>query len=93
MNRAPIISRRSFLKTSTTAGAIVALGGLHYPPRLAAAPDIQLPDWVDRPMRWAQLTLVEDDPGQFDPQVITYTIRGHDWDRMDPSLQMFERMP
>ncbi len=25
------------------------------------------PDWIDRPMRWAQLTLVEDDPGQFDP--------------------------
>jgi hypothetical protein len=24
------------------------------------------PSWVDRPMRWAQLTLVEDDPGQFD---------------------------
>ena len=25
------------------------------------------PGWVDRPMRWAQLTLVEDDPGRFDP--------------------------
>jgi hypothetical protein len=25
------------------------------------------PSWIDRPMRWAQLTLVEDDPGQFDP--------------------------
>lgn len=23
--------------------------------------------WFDRPMRWAQLTLVEDDPGKFDP--------------------------
>src|SRR5512138_2485027 len=23
--------------------------------------------WFDRPMRWAQLTLVENDPGQFDP--------------------------
>ena len=23
--------------------------------------------WVDKPMRWAQLTLVEDDPGKFDP--------------------------
>lgn len=23
--------------------------------------------WAERPMRWAQLTLVEDDPGQFDP--------------------------
>lgn len=27
----------------------------------AAAP------WYDRPMRWAQLTLVEDDPGKYDP--------------------------
>src|SRR5262245_7252554 len=26
------------------------------------------PSWVDKPMRWAQLTLVEDDPGKFDPQ-------------------------
>ncbi len=25
------------------------------------------PDWIDKPMRWAQLTLVEDDPGKFDP--------------------------
>ena len=24
--------------------------------------------WFDRPMRWAQLTLVENDPGRFDPQ-------------------------
>jgi hypothetical protein len=24
--------------------------------------------WFDRPMRWAQLTLVENDPGQFDPE-------------------------
>jgi hypothetical protein len=24
--------------------------------------------WVDRPMRWVQLTLVENDPGQFDPR-------------------------
>ncbi|MEZ4865210.1 MAG: beta-galactosidase trimerization domain-containing protein [Caldilineaceae bacterium] len=25
-------------------------------------------DWFDRPMRWAQLTLVENDPAQYDPQ-------------------------
>ncbi len=24
-------------------------------------------DWYDRPMRWAQLAFVEDDPGQYDP--------------------------
>jgi putative glycosyl hydrolase-like family 6 (GHL6) protein len=29
--------------------------------------DVQ-PGWFDRPMRWVQLTLVENDPGRFDPQ-------------------------
>src|SRR5206468_9424498 len=27
-----------------------------------------LTGWFDRPMRWVQLTLVENDPGRFDPQ-------------------------
>ena len=31
---------------------------------LAQSPD---QPWFDRPMRWAQLTLVENDPGRFDP--------------------------
>lgn len=34
-----------------------------------------------------------DDPSQFDPQMVTYSIHGHAWDTMDPSLQKFERMP
>ncbi|TPM99719.1 GFA family protein [Mesorhizobium sp. B2-1-3A] len=34
-----------------------------------------------------------DDPGDFKPQAVTYTIRGHGWDVVDPSLQAFERMP
>jgi len=25
------------------------------------------PDWFDRPLRWANLTLVQDDPGRYDP--------------------------
>jgi hypothetical protein len=60
-------SRRSFLKTTSAAGAAVAFGGM--PPGRAAPPPpaAAAPTWVDRPMRWAQLTLVEDDPGQFDP--------------------------
>ncbi|RJT34146.1 GFA family protein [Mesorhizobium waimense] len=33
-----------------------------------------------------------DNPGDFEPQAVTYTIRGHGWDIMDPSLQAFERM-
>jgi len=34
-----------------------------------------------------------DDPSQFKPQALTYAIRGHAWDLIDPSLQKFERMP
>ena len=34
-----------------------------------------------------------DDPGQFNPQAVTYTVRGHTWDTIDPVLQPFKRMP
>lgn len=34
-----------------------------------------------------------DDPGQFTPQALTYSIRGHAWDTIDPGLQSFEKMP
>jgi len=34
-----------------------------------------------------------DDPGRFAPQAVTYSIRGHSWDQMDPALPAFERMP
>ncbi len=34
-----------------------------------------------------------DDPSQFNPQMVTYSIRGHAWDTIDSSLQKFERMP
>lgn len=34
-----------------------------------------------------------DDPGQFEPKVITYGMRAHAWDAMDPSLAVFDRMP
>ncbi|MEJ5083833.1 GFA family protein [Ochrobactrum sp. MYb379] len=34
-----------------------------------------------------------DDPGRFNPQVVTYSVGGHRWNKMDPSLQAFERMP
>jgi len=34
-----------------------------------------------------------DEPGRFEPQVLTYGIRGLHWDRIDPLLQAFERMP
>lgn len=34
-----------------------------------------------------------DDPSTFEPQFVTYTIRGQAWDTIDPSLAKFERMP
>jgi hypothetical protein len=63
------MNRRSFLKAAGVAGATIALG--RWPlSRLNAAGGSAVtaatPSWVDKPMRWAQLTLVEDDPGKFD---------------------------
>ena len=34
-----------------------------------------------------------DDPGRYAPQATTYASRGHAWDRLDPSVPAFERMP
>ena len=74
----PPFTRREFLKTSTVAGAVVALGPLAVRQAHRGAADAAesaaaglaapgpTPSWIGRPMRWAQLTLVEDDPGKFD---------------------------
>ena len=65
------VTRRGFLRTAGAAGAAVALGQGPFSRLLAAdAPTVPAPppSWVDKPMRWAQLTLVEDDPGKFDLQ-------------------------
>ena len=62
----PELDRRTFLGASAFA---LASG-------IASAADP--PEWFDRPMRWAQLTLVEDDPGQFDVNFwIDYFRRTH----------------
>jgi hypothetical protein len=34
-----------------------------------------------------------DDPDLFHPNLVTYTIRGYDWDTMDAGLAKFEKMP
>lgn len=34
-----------------------------------------------------------DDPGLFQPQMVTFGTSAPAWDRMGPSLQIFERMP
>ena len=62
------MERREFLQVSAAAGAYAVLGA----PWRAVAGDEE--SWFDRPMRWAQLVLVENDPGsapaepgRFDP--------------------------
>lgn len=34
-----------------------------------------------------------DDPARFAPQALTYRMRALPWDRIDPAVQAFERMP
>jgi hypothetical protein len=58
------MDRREFLKSGAAVAGIYSVSN----PLLLA--EIGMPaekTWFDRPMRWAQLTLVENDPGNFDP--------------------------
>jgi hypothetical protein len=34
-----------------------------------------------------------DDPTRYQPQMVTYTVRGLAWDRVDPAVPKFEMMP
>ena len=34
-----------------------------------------------------------DDSSRYAPQVVTYGVRGHAWDHVDPALPKFEKMP
>jgi hypothetical protein len=34
-----------------------------------------------------------DEPQRYAPQVVTYAIRGYAWDRLDPALPKFDKMP
>lgn len=66
-----MMNRRDLLKITGTASATVAIGSTSWLQLDAAelpAPAERAPSWVEKPMRWAQLTLVEDDPGKWDPQ-------------------------
>ncbi len=60
------VSRREFLQRTAATGTLAALSrpGNATGARQSSSADI--PPWADRPMRWAQLTLVENDPGQYD---------------------------
>ena len=64
--------RRDFLWQSA---AMVASTGIS---ELVKGAEASAAGWYDRPMRWAQLTLVEDDPGKYDPQFwLDYFKRTH----------------
>src|SRR3974390_1740134 len=54
------MNRRDFLRNSALAGTALAL------PNNGGAVPAPADEWFDRPMRWAQLTLAEDDPGTYD---------------------------
>jgi hypothetical protein len=53
------LNRRDFLRDAAIAASTLALAGKGSAANEPAG-------WFDRPMRWAQLTLVEDDPGKYD---------------------------
>jgi hypothetical protein len=58
------MNRRNFLKTtSLAAGAYMINDNKVFSYRDLPSEET----WFNRPMRWAQLTLVENDPGKFDP--------------------------
>lgn len=57
------MDRRDFVRTTALAGAWT-LGKPAFTGSIVILPD---EEWFSRPMRWAQLTLVENDPGNFDP--------------------------
>ena len=66
-----MILRRDFLQQSAAILASAAVPGVADAADSAAG-------WYDRPMRWAQLTLVEDDPGNYDLQFwLDYFRRTH----------------
>src|SRR3954468_1969339 len=52
------LNRRDFLLSAAMTGSALSL--------LAQTAGAASGGWFDRPMRWAQLTLVEDDPGKYD---------------------------
>lgn len=58
------LSRREFLQV-TAGGAFASVAGAAQ--SRSTSPGAE-EDWFDRPMRWVQLTLVENDPGRFDPR-------------------------
>jgi len=64
----PSLTRREFLQSTTVAGAAAALSPVTASSlwSQSASTPVEIPAWASKPMRWAQLTLVEDDSAHFD---------------------------
>jgi hypothetical protein len=63
------LTRREFLQSTASAGTGIALANATPSLWSQAAPATgpeAIPAWASKPMRWMQLTLVEDDPAHFD---------------------------
>jgi hypothetical protein len=58
-----MVSRREFLRTFATGTLLASSGGNSSGEPVSKGQS----GWYDRPMRWAQLAFVEDDPGNYDP--------------------------
>lgn len=61
-------TRRKFLHRSAVASLAARINLNGSLEDIATSAATNAAEWFDRPMRWAQLTLVENDPGQYDPQ-------------------------
>jgi hypothetical protein len=64
------LTRREFLQSTAAAGSVAALAGLAPTSLWSAAAQSgaePVPTWASKPMRWFQLTLVEDDPLHYSP--------------------------
>ncbi|HUX94578.1 MAG TPA: alpha-amylase family protein [Bacteroidales bacterium] len=69
------MNRRDFIRTSSAA---IAVTQIHHPFYTGFSGVTAEETWFNRPMRWAQLTLVENDPGHFDPDFwLSYFKRIH----------------
>jgi putative glycosyl hydrolase-like family 6 (GHL6) protein len=63
------LSRRDFLQVTTGAGAFATLAPALTDHNIQpGSRPLAADGWFDQPMRWVQLTLVENDPGSFDPK-------------------------
>jgi hypothetical protein len=49
--------------------------------------------FADAPQHFAIHAASLDDPARFTPEAVTYAVRAPDWDRPDPTLRIFEKMP